>query len=197
MLTRMAMDRQVILAAVLLLGTALAHAETRTAVFAGGCFWCVEALYQETEGVIDAVSGFTGGTHPNPTYSGAHTGHYEAVLVTYDPAVIDYSRLLTLFWLNVDPVDARGQFCDKGESYRSAIFVTPEQRSLAEASLVQVVAQFDEPVATRVLPVAKFFPVEKYHQDYYLKNPIRYKFYRTSCRRDARLREVWAERSAP
>ena len=191
------MDRQVILAAVLLLGTALAHAETRTAVFAGGCFWCVEALYQETEGVIDAVSGFTGGTHPNPTYSGAHTGHYEAVLVTYDPAVIDYSRLLTLFWLNVDPVDARGQFCDKGESYRSAIFVTPEQRSLAEASLVQVVAQFDEPVATRVLPVAKFFPVEKYHQDYYLKNPIRYKFYRTSCRRDARLREVWAERSAP
>ena len=168
------------------------------AVFAGGCFWCVEALYEETEGVTDAVSGFTGGTHPKPTYSGRHDGHYEAVIVTYDPAVVTYARLLDLFWVNIDPFDDRGQFCDKGPSYRSAIFVADEaQRALAEASKARVAAEFpDRIIATEILSAATFFPVEDYHQDYYRKNRIRYNFYRTGCGRDRRLETIWGERAS-
>jgi len=168
-----------------------------TAIFAGGCFWCVEALYQETEGVTDVVSGFTGGTHPNPTYSGRHDGHYEAVLVTFDPELVSYRELLDLFWVNIDPFDAQGQFCDKGSSYLSAIFVADEtQRQLAEASKQQVVAEFPEQeIATRILPATEFFPVGKYHQDYYEVNPIRYRFYRAGCRRDARLEQIWGDRA--
>jgi peptide-methionine (S)-S-oxide reductase len=148
-----------------------------TAVFAGGCFWCVEAAYQDIEGVTDAVSGFTGGKLKNPTYNGNHRGHYEAVKVTYDPAVVSYEQLLTVFWHNIDPFDDRGQFCDKGPSYRSAIFFTDEQRSLAAASKDHVVRQFEpELVVTELLPAAKFWPVEDAHQDYYKKNTIRYRF---------------------
>lgn len=167
------------------------------AVFAGGCFWCVEALYQETEGVSDVVSGFTGGTHPNPTYAGRHDGHYEAVKVRYDPNVVSYQRLLDLFWVNIDPFDARGQFCDKGPSYRAAIFVAnDEERKLAEASRAKVMAEFaDRTVVTEILPAAKFFPVVESHQDYYQKNPIRYGFYRRGCGRDRRLQEIWGERA--
>jgi len=165
-----------------------------TAVFAGGCFWCVEAAYQDIEGVTDAVSGFTGGKLKNPSYNGNHRGHFEAVKVTYDPAKVSYEQLLDVFWHNIDPFDDRGQFCDKGPSYRSAIFATDEQRSQAEASRVAVVKQFEtDLVVTELLPVSKFWPVEEAHQDYYRKNPIRYRFYRTGCGRDRRLNEIWGD----
>ena len=165
------------------------------AVFAGGCFWCVESLYQEQEGVSKVISGFTGGTLKNPTYSGNHRGHYEAVEVTYDPLVISYQDLLDLYWVNIDPFDNRGQFCDKGPSYRSAIFVgSDEDRGLAVASKEKVMARFGgETVHTEILGSKKFYPVETYHQDYYKKNPIRYRIYRTSCRRDARLEQIWGD----
>ena len=167
------------------------------AILAGGCFWCVEALYQETEGVSDVVSGFTGGTHPNPTYAGRHDGHYEAVKVTYDPNVLSYQDLLDLFWVNIDPFDDRGQFCDKGSSYRAAIFVgDEEERKLAEASKEKVAETFSgKRVATEILPRASFFPVVESHQDYYQKNPLRYRFYRNGCGRDRRLAEIWGARS--
>jgi peptide-methionine (S)-S-oxide reductase len=170
-----------------------ASAWSASAVFAGGCFWCMEAAYQGVPGITDVVSGFSGGSHPNPSYSGAHDGHYEVVEVTYDPARIDYKELLDLFWANVDPFDAGGQFCDRGESYRTAIFVDgADERALAEVSLAEVRAQFPEQnVATPILARAKFFPVEEYHQDYYLKNPVRYRYYRWGCGRDRRLDEVW------
>ena len=165
-----------------------------TAVFAGGCFWCVEAAYQDIEGVTDAVSGFTGGQLKNPTYNGNHRGHYEAVKVTYEPAVVSYEQLLNVFWYNIDPFDDRGQFCDKGPSYRSAIFFNDEQRSLAATSKDHVVRQFEsELVVTELLPAAKFWPVKEAHQDYYKKNPIRYHFYRTGCGRDRRLNQVWGD----
>ena len=182
---------QVILWFVLLLSGGV---QADTAVFAGGCFWCVEAAYQDIEGVTGAVSGFTGGNLKNPTYNGNHRGHYEAVKVTYDPAVVSYEQLLKVFWHNIDPFDDRGQFCDKGPSYRSAIFFTEEQRPLADASKDDVVRQFEpELVVTELLPAAKFWPVEAAHQDYYKKNPIRYHIYRTGCGRDRRLNQVWGD----
>jgi peptide-methionine (S)-S-oxide reductase len=168
------------------------------AVFAGGCFWCVEAAYQDVDGVTAAVSGFTGGSLQNPTYRGNHKGHYEAVEITYDPAIISYQELLDIFWINIDPFDDRGQFCDKGFSYLSAIFAVDEsQQQLATASRAKVVAQFsDKKVVTPILTGNKFWPVEEYHQDYYLKNPLRYKYYRYGCGRDARLQDIWGDRSA-
>ena len=182
-------------ALIFLLMTMTAQAESRTAVFAGGCFWCMEAAYQDLEGVTDVVSGFTGGDLENPTYKGRHDGHYEAILVTYDPAVISYQALLDNYWRNVDPFDPRGQFCDKGESYRAAIFVDDEQRQAAGSSLNAVVERFpNEKVATEILPAARFWPVEDYHQDYYLKNPVRYKYYKWNCGRQQRLDEIWGKR---
>ena len=177
----------------LLLASPIALAEK--AVFAGGCFWCVEALYQEQEGVSRVISGFTGGTLRNPTYSGNHRGHYEAVEVTYDPSIISYQDLLDLYWVNIDPFDNKGQFCDKGPSYRAAIFVqNEEERTLAVASKEKVMARFEgETVYTEILSTKRFYPVEKYHQDYYKKNPIRYKFYRSGCRRDQRLEQIWGD----
>ena len=168
------------------------------AVFAGGCFWCVEAAYQDVDGVTDAVSGFTGGTLQNPSYSGNHQGHYEAVEVSYDPTKISYEELLAIFWVNVDPFDNRGQFCDKGPSYLSAIFVADaNQQRLAEASLLRVEKQFpDDSIVTPILPAAQFWPVEEYHQDYYKKNPLRYNYYRYGCGRDKRLQEIWGEAAA-
>ena len=165
------------------------------AIFAGGCFWCVEAAYQDVEGVLDAVSGFTGGTLQNPTYRGNHQGHYEAVEITYNPEVISYQNLLDLFWINIDPFDDRGQFCDKGPSYRSAVFVADAtQRELVVASKTRVEERFpQQTVVTEILPVAQFWPVEANHQDYYKKNPIRYSYYRFGCGRDARLQEIWGE----
>jgi peptide-methionine (S)-S-oxide reductase len=155
----------------------------------------VEALYQEQAGVSDVVSGFTGGTLRNPTYNGNHRGHYEAVKVTYDPSVISYQDLLDLYWVNIDPFDDKGQFCDKGSSYRAAIFVQDEkERALAIASKEKVMARFEgETVYTEILSTKRFYPVERFHQDYYKKNPIRYKFYRSGCRRDQRLDQIWGD----
>lgn len=173
--------------------TALAN--PATAVFAGGCFWCMESDYQELEGVTAVVSGFTGGTLPNPTYSGNHQGHFEAVEVTYDPAVISYPQLLDLFWRSIDPFDDKGQFCDKGASYRSAIFPgNASERAMAEASKAAVAERFsDRAVYTEIQESGTFWPVEEYHQDYYLKNPVRYKYYRWNCGRDQRLQEIWGD----
>ena len=175
-----------------------ASALTSKAYLAGGCFWCMEADFEKLDGVSEVISGFSGGSLPNPTYKGDHTGHYETVEVHYDPSKVSYQKLLDHFWVNVDPFDARGQFCDKGHSYLSAIFVsTPAERKLAEASLQKVAAKFpDQKVATEILPASTFYPIqgeESYHQGYYIKNPIRYKYYRYTCGRDARLKELWGE----
>ena len=169
------------------------------AVFAGGCFWCMEADFEKVKGVTDVVSGFTGGSYKNPTYNGRHDGHYEAVLVTYDPKIVSYQQLLDHYWKNIDPFDARGQFCDKGPSYLSAIFVAnEEQRKLAEASREKVVAQFpNQKVVTPVLERKTFYPItgnESYHQDYYKNHSLRYKFYRFTCGRDRRLDQIWGDK---
>ena len=168
-------------------------ADSATAIFAGGCFWCMEADYEKQAGVTGVVSGFTGGTLPNPTYSGNHQGHFEAVEVTYDPAIVDYAELLDVFWKNVDPFDNQGQFCDKGPSYRSAIFPGSEsEKVLAEQSKAKVAARFSgQTVYTEIRNRGQFWPVEEYHQDYYLKNPVRYKYYRWNCGRDQRLEQLW------
>ena len=176
-------------------------ARAATAILAGGCFWCMEADFEKLEGVSDVVSGFTGGTHPDPSYNGAHTGHYEAVRITYDPEVIDYQGILDHFWVNHDPFDARGQFCDKGHEYLAAIFVADdEERALAEKSRQKVVERFpDMTVVTPILPQATFYPIkgdEVYHQDYYKKSPLRYKYYRFGCGRDSRLEEIWGDRAS-
>lgn len=176
----------------LLFLTPLSHAGSQTAVFAGGCFWCMEAVYQELDGVDDVVSGFTGGTLENPTYSGAHDGHYEAIRVRYNPETISYQQLLDIYWRNIDPFDAAGQFCDKGHSYKAAIFVDENQREAAKASRQAVTERFPEQtVVTEILPSAKFWPVEEYHQDYYQKNPVRYKYYKWNCGRQQRLDKIW------
>ena len=170
------------------------------ATFASGCFWCTESDFEKVPGVVDAVSGYTGGRVANPTYeqvSAGRTGHREAVQVTYDPARVSYERLLDVFWRNVDPVDAGGQFCDRGEQYTSAIYVaTDEERRLAEASkrAVEQSGRVRGRIATVILTAGPFYKAEEYHQSYYKKNPLRYKFYRTSCGRDGRLRELWGNR---
>ncbi|MAT64482.1 MAG: peptide-methionine (S)-S-oxide reductase [Gammaproteobacteria bacterium] len=173
-------------------------ARADTAVFAGGCFWCMEADFEKVEGVSEVISGFTGGTLKNPTYNGNHEGHYEAVKVIYDPEVVSYGDLLDHYWINIDPFDGRGQFCDKGPSYLSAIFVADDrQRSLAEQSKQKVVERFPgREVVTPILPLTTFYPIrgeESYHQDYYRNYPVRYKFYRWNCGRDQRLEEIWGE----
>lgn len=167
------------------------------ATFAGGCFWCMEPPYDELEGVISTTSGYTGGQVPNPSYeevAAGGTGHAEAVRIVYDPQQVSYQRLLDVYWRNVDPLDAGGQFCDRGQQYRSAIFVhSPRQRDLAEASRKEIATRFDQPVVTRVVPAGPFYAAEEYHQDYYRKNPLRYKFYRWNCGRDERLEELWGD----
>ncbi len=180
-------------------GANIVAAEKAQAVFAGGCFWCMEADFEKLPGVSDVVSGFTGGTVENPTYNGNHDGHYEAVLVTYDPSQVSYSELLEHFWVNIDPFDDGGQFCDRGPSYLSAIFVADEaERRLAEISKEGVKERFKEQVVvTPILETATFYPVkgeESYHQDYYKHSSIRYQFYRWNCGRDQRLAEIWGSR---
>ena len=170
------------------------------AVFAGGCFWCMESDFEKLAGVTDVISGFTGGTLKNPTYNGNHKGHYEAVEITYDPAIVSYQKLLNHYWVNVDPFDAKGQFCDKGFSYLSALFVANNaERKLAEQSRQKVVAEFPNmKVVTPILDASTFYPIageESYHQDYYKTNPVRYKFYRWNCGRDQRLKTIWGDRA--
>ncbi len=168
------------------------------ATFAGGCFWCMEPPYDKLDGVVSTTSGYIGGTKKNPTYeevSSGATGHAEAIQVVYDPAKVSYAKLLDVFWHNVDPLTPNAQFCDHGNQYRTAIFVhDAEQKRLAEASKVQVQKKFmEKKVVTEITQAQAFYPAEEYHQDYYEKNPIRYKFYRTSCGRDSRLEELWGE----
>ncbi|MBH0092579.1 peptide-methionine (S)-S-oxide reductase MsrA [Pseudoalteromonas sp. SCQQ13] len=179
----------------------LAHAnKTEKAVLAGGCFWCMESDFEKLAGVTDVISGFTGGKLKNPTYNGNHRGHYEAVEITYDPAIVSYKAILDHYWVNIDPFDAKGQFCDKGPSYLSAIFVANEQeRKLAEQSKQAVSKQFpNKTVVTPILNTSTFYPIngdESYHQDYYKNNPIRYNTYRWRCGRDNRLEEIWGDKA--
>ena len=168
-----------------------------TATFAGGCFWCMEPPFDKLDGVVSTISGYTGGQKVNPTYeevSAGRTGHAESVQVVYDPAKIGFDKLLDVFWHNIDPLTADAQFCDHGTQYRSAIFYGDEaERQLAEASkaALERSGRFKSPIVTEIVPASAFYPAEDYHQDYYLKNPIRYKFYRYRCGRDQRLRELW------
>jgi peptide-methionine (S)-S-oxide reductase len=178
----------------------VAHAQAdgpaALATFAGGCFWCMEPPFDKLTGVISTTAGYAGGPERNPSYAdvaAGRTGHAEVVQVAYDPARVSYETLLEVFWRNVDPFAVNRQFCDTGPQYRSAIFYHDEhQRAAAQASLAQVSARFAEPVATRVDPVGDtFHAAEDYHQDYYLKNPVRYRYYRFNCGRDRRLEQIW------
>lgn len=169
-----------------------------TAVFAGGCFWCVEADFEKLKGVSEAISGFTGGTLKNPTYNGNHDGHFEAVEVHYDPQVVSYKELLDYYWHHIDPFDDRGQFCDKGFTYRSAIFpATDAELALAEASKKAVQEQFPtQKVATEIHRASTFYPIqgeESYHQNFYKTHAVRYKFYRWNCGRDQRVEAIWGD----
>ena len=170
---------------------------TATATFAGGCFWCMEPPYDKLPGVISTTSGYTGGQKANPTYeevSSGSTGHAEAVQVKYDPTKISYDKLLDVFWHNIDPTVSNQQFCDHGTQYRTAIFVADDaQRRAAEASKANIdkTKPFKEPILTPIVAASQFWPAEDYHQDYYLKNPVRYKYYRAGCGRDARLKQLW------
>ena len=167
------------------------------ATFAGGCFWCTEADFDKVPGVISTTSGYTGGTVANPSYeqvSSGGTGHAEAVEVTYDPSKVSYEKLLAYFWHHIDPLVKDAQFCDHGEQYRSAIFVrNDEERKLAEASKKQVETELKQPIYTQIVAAGPFYAAEDYHQDFYLKNPTKYKFYRWNCGRDQRLEQLWGK----
>ncbi|MFZ1415395.1 MAG: peptide-methionine (S)-S-oxide reductase MsrA [Defluviicoccus sp.] len=183
--------------------TPAAAAQVARAVFAGGCFWCMEPPFDALPGVVATVSGYTGGNRENPSYeqvSAGGTGHFEAIEVTYDPARVSYGQLLDVFWRNVDPLDDGGQFCDRGDSYRTAVFYATEEEKAAalksrEAAAAKLLIK--GPIVTPLLPAVKFYPAEDYHQDYYQKNPLRYKYYRYACERDQRLKEVWGETKQP
>lgn len=174
-------------------------AASATAIFAAGCFWCAEHDFEKVPGVEKVISGYTGGQVANPTYqqvSDGGTGHFESVQVIYDPAKVSYQQLLNVFWHNVDPTDGGGQFCDRGDQYRSAIFyANKSEKKLAEQSKQDLLqAGKFKSIATLIIPATTFYPAEEYHQQYAVKNPVRYRFYRYSCGRDARLDEVWGSR---
>ena len=202
------MSRFVSLAAASMLTALAPHAavaaaddELAVVTFAGGCFWCVESDFDAVPGVVETVSGYTGGTVANPGYkqvTEGGTGHREAVQIRYDPKQVSYERLLHIFWRSVDPTDGGGQFCDRGESYQTAIFAgNEEERRLAEASkeALERSAVLDDPIVTPIEPAGEFYPAENYHQDYYTKNPVRYRFYRFSCGRDSRVQQVWGKQA--
>ncbi len=172
-------------------------ASKATAIFAAGCFWCVESDFDKVPGVLETTSGYAGGKTEHPTYEevgGGQTGHAEALQVTYDPSKVSYEKLLDYYWHHVDLVDGGGQFCDRGSQYRPAIFTnSDEQKALAEASkaALEKTGKFKQPIAVQIAPAGVFTAAEDYHQDYYKKNPIRYKFYRSGCGRDARMEQLW------
>lgn len=170
-----------------------------TALFAGGCFWCMEAPFEALGGVGEVLAGYTGGPEPSPAYldvAGGRTGHAEAVRVVFDRSRVSYKTLLRTFWHNVDPFDGDGQFCDRGRQYRPAVFYrTAEQRRLAEATRDTLAARFGRPVAAEITAAGTFYPAEDYHQDFYRREPARYRQYRQSCGRDARLDALWGERA--
>ena len=171
------------------------------ATFAGGCFWCTEADFDKIPGVISTTSGYIGGTVINPTYeqvSAGKTGHVEAVQVRFDPAKTNFAKLLAAYWPTIDPLTPNRQFCDSGTQYHSVIFYhNADQRQQAEASMAALVSSghFTQPIVTELLPATEFYPAEVYHQDFHIKNPIRYKYYRYRCGRDARLKQVWGSKN--
>ncbi len=199
--------------AILASAAAVQARDIQTAIFAGGCFWCVESDFESVKGVTEAVSGYTGGTTKNPTYkqvSRGGTGHYEAVEVTYDADVVGYDELMDVFWHSVDPVDSGGQFCDRGDSYRTAVFYkTEEQKRIAEASKAAIDKSgvLPKKIVTPILPAAPFYKAEAYHQGYYKSSKLvltrfgpvskatAYKKYRKGCGRDARLTELWGDKA--
>lgn len=174
-----------------------AAARQERAIFAGGCFWCMEKPFVELPGVVSVASGYTGGQTKNPTYgevSAGGTGHAEAVEVVYEPGKISYEKLLAVFWHNIDPTTKDRQFCDAGDQYRSALFYTSEEQRLVamqSKAALEKSKPFREPIVTEIIRAGEFYPAEEYHQKYYKKNPIRYTFYRNSCGRDKRLKELW------
>lgn len=178
-------------------GQAAVDAPLGKAYFAGGCFWCMEEAFEKVEGVLSATSGYMGGTVPNPSYeavSAGRTGHAESVEVVYDPAKVSYQKLLDTFWHNVDPVTPNAQFCDHGSQYRSAIFFQTDEEKRASDASKQAIEQskrFNEPIVTQIVIASQFYPAEEYHQDYYKKNPVRYKFYKYNCGRAKRLEALW------
>jgi len=176
---------------------AVADATLSKAYFAGGCFWCMEEAFEKVEGVLSATSGYMGGTVANPSYeevSAGRTGHAESVEVVYDPARVSYQKLLDAFWHNIDPTTPNAQFCDYGNEYRTAIFFqTDEEKRLSDASklAIEQSKRFKAPIVTQIVMASQFYPAEEYHQDFYKKNPVRYKFYQSSCGRAKRLEELW------
>ena len=187
---------RIILAALLCSISFASFAKNDVAIFAGGCFWCMEGPFDKLDGVISSTSGYSGGHTENPTYkssSTGKTGHYEVVQIEYDSSKVSFQQLLDVYWKNIDPFDARGQFCDKGPQYRAAIFtMNDEEKELANKSKSALQAKIKDraTVVTEILPAKKFYAAEDYHQDYYIKNPIRYKYYRYGCGRDKRLEKV-------
>lgn len=171
--------------------------KTETAIFAGGCFWCMESPFEKINGVKEVISGYTGGSKENPTYeevSSGTTGHLEAIQIIYDPQKVSYNELLSIFWKQIDPTDADGQFVDRGKQYRSAIFYkSKEEKALAEKSKqnLEKSKRFNSPIVTEIIAATTFYPAEDYHQDYYKKNPVRYNYYRYGSGRDQFLKKVW------
>ena len=198
---------QLLIMVVLLIGTwnlqstskAASEATLGKAYFAGGCFWCMEEAFEKIEGVLSATSGYMGGTVANPSYedvSSGRTGHAESVEVVYDPAKVSYQKLLDAFWRNVDPITPNAQFCDHGSQYRSAIFFQTDEEKHASDTSKQAIEQskrFTEPIVTQIVMASQFYSAEEYHQDFYKKNPVRYKFYKYSCGRAQRLEELWGK----
>ena len=173
---------------------------TEKAIFAGGCFWRMEPPFDKLDGVISTTSGYTSGHQKNPTYkqvSAGVTGHTEAIEIVYDPSKVSYEKLLEVFWINIDPLNAKGQFCDYGTQYRTGIYyLSDSQQKLAEASLERIKSKLNKPVATEIKAATRFYPAEDYHQNYYQVNPVRYNYYRWSCGRDQRLKQLWGEQAA-
>ena len=195
--------RAIIASLLCLAAIGVADAQERArATFAGGCFWCMEGPFDHVPGVVSTTSGYTGGSVKKPSYeqvSSGATGHAEAVDVVYDPAKVTYAQLLDVFWHNVDPLDGGGQFCDRGNQYRTAIFYhDDEQQRLAEQSkqALEASGKLKKKIVTQIVPAGEFYAAEDYHQDYYLRNPIRYKYYRFNCGRDDRLKQLWGEAPA-
>lgn len=177
--------------------TATAADKTETAIFAGGCFWCMEPPFDKLDGVISTTSGYTGGHVKNPTYpqvSAGSTGHTEVVQIVFNPEKVSYEKLLSVFWKNIDPTSANGQFCDRGTQYRPEIFYLGEQQKQAANQSLEALKKnkpFKEPIVVNITKASTFYPAEGYHQDYYITHALRYKFYRYSCGRDNRLEELW------
>ncbi|MEA1889589.1 MAG: peptide-methionine (S)-S-oxide reductase MsrA [Pseudomonadota bacterium] len=174
--------------------------KTETAIFAGGCFWCMEPPFDKLDGVISTTSGYTSGHQKNPTYkqvSAGTTGHTEAIEIVYDPKKVSYEKLLEVFWINIDPLNGKGQFCDFGSQYRTGIFyVDDNQQKLAEESREEIIKKLGKPVVTEITAATEFYPAEDYHQNYYQVNPVRYNYYRWSCGRDQQLKELWGKQAS-